>query len=349
MGYAFISYSSKNGEIKKEFESLLKKNNLEFWLAPDDIPVGSKYAQVINTAIKNCSCFVLLLTKESINSQWVAKEVERAINYKKFIIPIQLDNVLLNDEFELYISTDQILTVKTFSKPSNELENLISTIREQNATSNFIKSDIKPAKTSDKSKTLDFSDENKPDTLKNAEKFALGIFDSMFNPKRIRRRIIRMFIFILCVVILGAALAIVPGLFSSNSNKNSNNNTFEQNYSAVASAIENAQNQMNNNQETEKQPDPSVQNQIPEKYQSKIVALMGSDNLTLANSTIRINVGGFATPQAAQVWPEVIIYSQDTTVAIGEGPVVKGVAPGETFVIVAAPSGMTSAYYVIVE
>ena len=58
---------------------LLMKNSIKCWMAPYDIPTGSKYAYVINNAIEYCSCFVLLLTEDSQNSEFVEKEVERAV------------------------------------------------------------------------------------------------------------------------------------------------------------------------------------------------------------------------------------------------------------------------------
>lgn len=129
MGYVFISYSSKNRDTADAFKNLLNKNNIETWMAPHDIPVGSKYASVIGKSIKNCSCFLLLLTYDSQGSIWVAKEVERAINYKKPIVPIQLEDVILNDEFEMYLSTDQILAIKTIDETTSEIQNLIVTLK----------------------------------------------------------------------------------------------------------------------------------------------------------------------------------------------------------------------------
>ena len=101
MGYAFISYSTKNQAAADSLRDLLKKNRIDSWMAPYDIPVGSKYANVINKAIKDCSCFILLLTNASQNSVWVSKEVERAICYKKPLFPIQLEDIVLNDEFDM--------------------------------------------------------------------------------------------------------------------------------------------------------------------------------------------------------------------------------------------------------
>ena len=116
--YAFISYSTKNQDVADAMREVLKKRGFNIWMAPEDIPAGSKYAEVINKAIKNCSCLILILSEASQNSIWVAKEVERAVHYQKPIVPVQIENVVLNDEFEFYISTDQIVTLKKIDESS---------------------------------------------------------------------------------------------------------------------------------------------------------------------------------------------------------------------------------------
>lgn len=128
-GYAFISYSTKNQNAANSMRNFFHENGIQTWMAPNNIPVGSKYAEVIIKALKECSCLVLLLTNDSQGSIWVAKEVERAINYKKTIIPIQLEEVVLNDEFELYISTDQIIMVDRIREDSQELASVLRSVR----------------------------------------------------------------------------------------------------------------------------------------------------------------------------------------------------------------------------
>lgn len=128
MGYVFISYSTANQESADALRNLFSKHGYGTWMAPYDIPPGRKYAEVINKAIKGCDCFALLLTNQSQDSIWVAKEVERAVHYRKLLIPISLENVVLNDEFEFYISTDQIVPVKTISTDSAEIQKILQTL-----------------------------------------------------------------------------------------------------------------------------------------------------------------------------------------------------------------------------
>lgn len=128
MGYAFISYSTKNQKEADAMRDLFRKNGIDTWMAPYDIPVGSRYAQVVNQALKGCACLVLLLTDEAQNSTWVSKEVERAVSYRRTIVPLQLEAIKLNDEFELYISTDQIMAIPKIDEDSPEVQKMLQAV-----------------------------------------------------------------------------------------------------------------------------------------------------------------------------------------------------------------------------
>ena len=125
MGYAFISYSNKDRIAAEFIKDTLNSHGIATWMAPEDIPPGSKYAQVISKSIKESACIILILTDNSQNSKWVSKEIERAIHYDKTIIPIQLEDIILNDEFEFYISTDQIVSLHDLNADSPELQRVI--------------------------------------------------------------------------------------------------------------------------------------------------------------------------------------------------------------------------------
>lgn len=128
MGYAFISYSSKNLEDALTIRSLLTNRGVRVWMAPGDIPAGSNYAGVLTRAIRNSECLVLLLTNESQNSTWVDKEVERALSYRKPVIPIALEMIDLNDSFEFYLGNQQIVPVRQISGNNKELLKLLDQI-----------------------------------------------------------------------------------------------------------------------------------------------------------------------------------------------------------------------------
>lgn len=128
MGYAFISYSSKNQSSADAMRILLNSKGIDTWMAPGDIPAGSKYAGVIKQALSECSCLVLMLSQATQNSEWVPKEVERAIHYKKTIIPVQIEDVVLTDEFDQYLCNTHIISVNKIDEESAAIKNLINSI-----------------------------------------------------------------------------------------------------------------------------------------------------------------------------------------------------------------------------
>lgn len=129
MGYAFISYSTKNQTKADAINELFKRNNIDTWMAPYDIPAGSKYAAVITSAIRECSCFVLLLSNDSQLSEAVDSEVElAALTFKRPIIPIELENVVLNDSFVFYLHNKQITPIHKIDENSNEIKSVINSV-----------------------------------------------------------------------------------------------------------------------------------------------------------------------------------------------------------------------------
>lgn len=91
------------------------------------------------------------------------------------------------------------------------------------------------------------------------------------------------------------------------------------------------------------------ENQILPKHEQDIQAVLHADDLTLRNKIIKVNVGESITPPPALVWDNVTIYSQDTSIAVGENGLVKGVSPGTTYIIVESELGSSSAFCVVVK
>ena len=80
MGHAFISYNKEQLSSANRLKDLLNANGIRTWMAPDDIRPGQKYPVAINMAIRNCSCLVLLLTNDSMNSEHVERELDIALS-----------------------------------------------------------------------------------------------------------------------------------------------------------------------------------------------------------------------------------------------------------------------------
>lgn len=103
----FISYKSEEFEEASWVKSVLESNGISCWMAPSSIPGGSNYAIEIPQAIKQAKVFVLILSSKAQSSQWISREVDRAINEGKIVLPFMLENCALKDDFNFYLTNVQ--------------------------------------------------------------------------------------------------------------------------------------------------------------------------------------------------------------------------------------------------
>lgn len=105
--YVFISYSSSEYSEASNVCSVLEKKGIRCWMAPDSIPSGADYGELIPKAIAGCKVFLLLLSEKSQLSKWVPKELDCAITNERIIIPFHLDNSQLKQAFDFRLSNVQ--------------------------------------------------------------------------------------------------------------------------------------------------------------------------------------------------------------------------------------------------
>ena len=110
--YWFISHSSKDIQIVDQIVDILKRCGIPYWKAPEMIPPGSNYAREITKAVGDCCYFMIIISEASQKSIWVEKEVDIAINDRKIILPIRIDNVELSDIYRFYLNNVQMIDVR---------------------------------------------------------------------------------------------------------------------------------------------------------------------------------------------------------------------------------------------
>src|SRR5450432_3806650 len=124
---AFVSYASADRAVAEALTAHLEQRGRTCWMAPRDVPAGAQYADAIVRAINEARALVLILSKESINSSHVGKEVERASSKKKQIIAVRLDGAPLTPALEYFLSESQWVDVaadgreKAFAKLAEAL------------------------------------------------------------------------------------------------------------------------------------------------------------------------------------------------------------------------------------
>ncbi|HEX8246956.1 MAG TPA: toll/interleukin-1 receptor domain-containing protein [Pyrinomonadaceae bacterium] len=74
----FISYSTKDEEFARKLHSRMRQENLRVWFAPEDIKGGEKLFEQIERAIQIHDRLLIILSEESMQSEWVMSEIRRA-------------------------------------------------------------------------------------------------------------------------------------------------------------------------------------------------------------------------------------------------------------------------------
>lgn len=123
----FISYHSDMREEACALREFLKKEKISCWMAPDDLPRGKEYADVISNAIADCAVFLPILSEKANESVWLFKELDIAINAEKIIMPFSVDQCALTGSMGFYLAD-----VKRYGKEDGEentLEQLAADIR----------------------------------------------------------------------------------------------------------------------------------------------------------------------------------------------------------------------------
>lgn len=127
MRQVFISYSSKDIAQAQAVRGVLEQNGITCWMAPADIPGGSNYTKEIPSAIRGCQAFVLMLSDNAQHSHWVLKELDNAVNEGKIILPFQLEDVPLSDEFNFLLTGAQ--RYDAYQKKTEALQMLVARIK----------------------------------------------------------------------------------------------------------------------------------------------------------------------------------------------------------------------------
>jgi len=129
MGHdVFISYASRDKPTADAACAFLEARGIRCWIAPRDILSGMDWSESIIEAIENCYVFVLVFSSRANESPQIKREVERAVNKSRLIVPFRIEDVAPTKSLEYFISTPHWLDA--MSPPvESHLGQLADTIR----------------------------------------------------------------------------------------------------------------------------------------------------------------------------------------------------------------------------
>jgi hypothetical protein len=90
----FISHSSSDNRFVRTLKEDLNENGIQTWFDEDELDLGDALADKLELALEDSSHFIIVLSKASVNSDWVKFELEKALKQKNSallqkIIPVK--------------------------------------------------------------------------------------------------------------------------------------------------------------------------------------------------------------------------------------------------------------------
>ncbi len=105
----FISYASADKAAADSICAGLERGGIACWIAPRDVTPGVFYADAIVEAINSARILIVVLSLNSVGSQHVLREVERASAKRRPLVAFRLDTTPLPTGLEYFLSASHWL------------------------------------------------------------------------------------------------------------------------------------------------------------------------------------------------------------------------------------------------
>jgi uncharacterized protein YjbI with pentapeptide repeats len=134
----FISYSGKNQMFAERLHADLQDKGVRCWFAPHDLPIGAKTWDAIDEAIRLRDKLLVVLSKPSLESDWVEDEVTKAYAEERsrkevVLFPIRIDNAVIstNEPWAIKLRDQRnIGDFRRWEKPSEYQKSLDRLLRD---------------------------------------------------------------------------------------------------------------------------------------------------------------------------------------------------------------------------
>jgi class 3 adenylate cyclase len=126
--YVFLSHCSDDRDFaKKRIVEPLGRFGIHTWYAPDDIPKGGEWIRAIEEGFGKCQWMAVIVSKASVQSEWVRREVDLAVadpKKKGRIISILIDDTKPED-LNKFLSIMQYIDARDEPRIAEMLRNQI--------------------------------------------------------------------------------------------------------------------------------------------------------------------------------------------------------------------------------
>lgn len=105
----FLSYSSKDAESAQRIAQALGERGIEVWKDDHSIAAATRWSEQIVNGIDNAFALVLLGSTHALNSDNVSREVQLAMDKRRTIVPVFLEDCFVPPSFQYALAGLQIL------------------------------------------------------------------------------------------------------------------------------------------------------------------------------------------------------------------------------------------------
>ena len=131
----FVSFKSEDRDLAEKICDDLGAKNLNCWISSRGIRGGQNYQEEIVKALLGSSVMVLVFSSAADKSDEIAKELSLASKYKKFVIPVRIEDFKPGMKYEYEMATRQYIDLfdnweKKIDQLSTDIKSMMSNIAE---------------------------------------------------------------------------------------------------------------------------------------------------------------------------------------------------------------------------
>ena len=112
--YIFVDYSHQDSDRVLPILTELDRHGYRIWYDVG-IPWGSDWVTVIEEHIDRCSIYMVFLSQQSVQSQYVQNGTYYACKLEKPVLPVYLEEVTLNLGLRMHLSRYQSVNLYNYS------------------------------------------------------------------------------------------------------------------------------------------------------------------------------------------------------------------------------------------
>jgi hypothetical protein len=115
----FLSYARDDYPFAHQLLAALRKVKVEGWMDTADVAAGGAIGGDVRSAIKHSSAMIVLVSRRSLESNWVNFEIGAGLALRKPIIPILIKDGDLEHDLPAMLKDIQFLDAR--NKPVDEV------------------------------------------------------------------------------------------------------------------------------------------------------------------------------------------------------------------------------------